>query len=316
MSLTYASNARMEQYNILRGDHEALIEKHRKLSLNTQNLVDKVKLAEQGQKIAENRMAKVESLLKAAEFTISADTDELRDRLEKATDKKQADMDTKNNDLMNVIKNNTMLFGRLQKKYDRTTGDWVTAKNLSVKLQKELQNEKTQTKELSAKLQAEIKKIRADVKASAKRSNKDKKHKGATGKLKDEILDYKSKVVRDSRIIEQLKSELNVTKKDMKGITAKYASNKKDYVDYKWKVEDLEGKLMIMSEKATRLEKEAERIVPENIQVTVLENKYNSVVGKVVTARNKITSLNASTPYRPGQVERTLADLLDGLKNV
>ena len=51
-------------------------------------------------------------------------------------------------------------------------------------------------------------------------------------------------------------------------------------------------------------------------ELTTLNNKSNTIVGKVASARNRIRSLNASTPYRPGAVERTLMDVLEDLKNV
>ncbi len=225
MSLTYANNARMAEYNTLKGDHIALVEKHKKLSINTQGLVDKVKAAEQAKKIAENRTTKAQAALKAAEFTISADTDELRDRMVKEHESFMTMHQDKTQELYATIKNNTKLFEILQVKYDNTKADWAIANNLSKKLQQELQEANVQAGEFEAKLQSE----------TAKRE---------------------------------------------------------------------------------KLEKEAKRIIPESLQITTLENKYNKLYNKLVSAKNKITSLNASTPYRPGAVERTLAGVMEDLKNV
>jgi len=215
----------MAEYNTLKGDHIALVEKHKKLSINTQGLVDKVKAAEQAKKIAENRTTKAQAALKAAEFTISADTDELRDRMVKEHESFMTMHQDKTQELYATIKNNTKLFEILQVKYDNTKADWAIANNLSKKLQQELQEANVQAGEFEAKLQSE----------TAKRE---------------------------------------------------------------------------------KLEKEAKRIIPESLQITTLENKYNKLYNKLVSAKNKITSLNASTPYRPGAVERTLAGVMEDLKNV
>lgn len=71
-------------------------------------------------------------------------------------------------------------------------------------------------------------------------------------------------------------------------------------------------------EERLRLEwgKEAAKFKKKETRVTTLENKMETMRGKVVSARNRIVTLNTSTPYRPGQVERAIKDVLEDLKNV
>jgi chromosome segregation ATPase len=82
------------------------------------------------------------------------------------------------------------------------------------------------------------------------------------------------------------------------------------------KVGQLLAKLSTATTRVKQLEEKERIIIPENIHITTLENKYNKLVGKVVSAKNKITALNQSTPYRPGAVERTLKDVLEDIGNV
>lgn len=82
------------------------------------------------------------------------------------------------------------------------------------------------------------------------------------------------------------------------------------------KVSDLEGKLTIATHRVRELEAKEKIIIPENIELATLRNKNNKIVGKVNAARRKIEALNASTPYRPGAVERALADVMEDLRNV
>ena len=51
-------------------------------------------------------------------------------------------------------------------------------------------------------------------------------------------------------------------------------------------------------------------------EVIIIKNRLIKIVGRVNQARNRIVSLNANTPYRPGAVERTLVDVLEDLRNV
>jgi hypothetical protein len=77
-----------------------------------------------------------------------------------------------------------------------------------------------------------------------------------------------------------------------------------------------EGKLKAAEKRVEELEAKEKKVIPENIHITTLENKYNQLIGKVVAAKNKIIALNMSTPYRPGSVERTLRDVLEDIGNV
>lgn len=187
MSLTYSKNARIEQYNILIGDHKALKEKHLKLMQNTEELVNKVRDAEKGQQIAENDLGKTQAALKAANFTISADTDELRERMKKEYQRVLDKGEQKERELLDVVKNNAKLFEQLNKKYNSAVADYMEV-----------------------------------------------------------LLKFR-------------KSET---------------------------------------------------------ETTTMENKIQKLIGKVVSAKNRITSLNSNTPYRPGAVERTLADVMEDLRNV
>lgn len=60
----------------------------------------------------------------------------------------------------------------------------------------------------------------------------------------------------------------------------------------------------------------SERVSDAEKKVKVADNRMSKMVGKITSAKNRIASLNASTPYRPGAVERTLMDVLEDLKNV
>ena len=60
----------------------------------------------------------------------------------------------------------------------------------------------------------------------------------------------------------------------------------------------------------------SERVSDAEKKEKIAENKMSKMIGKIISAKNRITSLNASTPYRPGAVERTLVDVLEDLKNV
>ena len=82
------------------------------------------------------------------------------------------------------------------------------------------------------------------------------------------------------------------------------------------KVSDLEGKLTIATHRVRELEAKEKIIIPENIELATLRNKNNKIVGKVNAARRKIEALNESTPYRPGAVERALAEVMEDLRNV
>lgn len=209
----------------LRKEYEALQKRHKKLESLHQGLGERVSVAEKQAKIDENTATKAEAALKAANFTISAETDELRTRMRKEHTQRLEQYDDQVRGLYATIKNNTKLFERLQKKYDDMTADWAVAHNKSKKLQVELTEQKILIWETGAKLRKE------------------------TGKRK-------------------------------------------------------------------KLEKEAKRVIPENIQITTLENKYNKLYNKVVEAKKKITTLNANTPYRPGRVERVLADVIKEMENV
>ncbi len=59
-----------------------------------------------------------------------------------------------------------------------------------------------------------------------------------------------------------------------------------------------------------------ERLSAAEHETSVLRNRYNTLVGKVRRARSQIGTLNSSTPYRPGAIERTFQDILEGLDNV
>ena len=154
---------------------------------NTENLVDKVRNSERAQLHAENRLGKSEAALKSANFTISAETDELRNRMEKEHNHRKKLFEAQIKDLYHTIKENTRLFEQLNKKYNDATGDYV-------------------------------------------------------------------------EILQKFRSK--------------------------------------------------------ETETTTIENKLQKLIGKVIAAKNKITSLNANTPYRPGAVERTLADVLEDLRNV
>ncbi len=59
-----------------------------------------------------------------------------------------------------------------------------------------------------------------------------------------------------------------------------------------------------------------ERLSAAEQEASRLRNRYNTLVGKVRRARSQIGTLNSSTPYRPGAIERTFQDILEGLDNV
>ena len=313
---TYYMSHKEEIQNILNEDYKALKAKYEKLAKTHQDTGDRVSIAEKAEKMARNKLAKAETDLHNAMAVIDADTDEFRARIEKETVQKQLSMDNDNAKLKDIVADWDKIVKSLRVELSASSRDLLEMTKKFKSNENEITTAENNYKSVIIDQEREIKAIRFNIEESAKNAKSANKYKADNSKLEKEVLVYRGKNLQNSTIIEQLESELKETKKNMKGISQKYSSNNKENLIYKQKIEDLEGKLMLVSGKATRLEKEAKRIIPENIQVTALENKYGNLVGKVVSAKNRITSLNASTPYRPGAVERTLGDVLEDLKNV
>ena len=122
----------------------------------------------------------------------------------------------------------------------------------------------------------------------------------ANKQLQEDVTELQRRLVVDfenkSRGLEKTNEKLEGTIRDSDKVI------KTLYTTIKNKTDDL----VAMTRKVDSIEQER----------TTLENKANKIIGKIASAKNRIVSLNASTPYRPGAIERTLMDVLEDLKNV
>jgi len=134
--------------------------------------------------------------------------------------------------------------------------------------------------------------------------------------MEEKVENLEMIVRNDLNLLRSLEARYNKSK-DEKTIIGNHAKNlEKEMIEVKTNLVESEAKLRVEAQKREKLELEAKRVIPDNIQISTLENKMSKMVGKVASAKNRITSLNSSTPYRPGAVERTLSDVMEDLRNV
>lgn len=140
--------------------------------------------------------------------------------------------------------------------------------------------------------------------------------KNKTIKLEKNNTKLKNIIKKDLKTINRMNVNDILLSKKLEEITIEAQSIKSKITTSDNKINSLEALLQISNNHVKILEGKEKIVIPENIHITTLQNKLNSLTIKVISARNRIRTLNANTPYRPGAVESTLKEVLKGLDNV